>query len=84
MTFSFQTLKAALEALENISINSNRNIQDLACVIDNLLTSYDIQVTLQWVPGHTDIRGNDYADRLAKQGASKEQPDKPCSYSTIR
>ena len=80
----FSDSKAALEALENISINSNRNIQDLACVIDNLLTSYDIQVTLQWVPGHTDIRGNDYADRLAKQGASKEQPDNPCSYSTIR
>ena len=80
----FSDSKATLEALENLSTNSNRDIQKLAHVIDNLLTSYDIQVTLQWVPGHADIRGNDHADRLAKQGAGKEQPDKLCSYTTTR
>ena len=80
----FSDSKATLEALENLSTNSNRDIQKLAHVIHNLLTSYDIQVTLQWVPGHADIRGNDHADRLAKQGAGKEQPDKLCSYTTTR
>ena len=69
---------------KNLSTNSNRDIQNLAQVIDKLLASYDIQIILQWVPGHTDIRGNDHADRLAKLGASKEQPDKLCSYNTIR
>ena len=35
-----------------------------------------------WTYWH--IRGNEHADRLAKQGASKDQPEKLCSYNTIR
>ena len=80
----FSDSKSALEALENYDTNSHRDIGKLAESIDGLLTSYDIQITLQWVPGHSDVRGNEHADQLAKQGAGKEQPDKPCSYDTAR
>ena len=38
------------------------------------LSSADISVSLQWVPGHSDLPGNDKADALAKRGASL-----PCS-----
>ena len=41
----------------------------------NLLSSYDIQITMQWIPGHPNIKGNEYADKLAKEGARKEQID---------
>ena len=36
----------------------------------SLLSSANISVSLQWVPGHSDLPGNDKADDLAKGGAS--------------
>jgi len=49
-----------------------------------LLNSFDIQLTLQWIPGHSNLQGNDRADKLAKEGAWKDQSDKPSSYNTVR
>ena len=80
----FSDSKSALKALENYGINSHMAIGTLAESIDGLLTSYNIQITLQWVPGHSDVRGNEHADHLAKQGAEKKQPDNACSYDTAR
>ena len=31
------------------------------------------RVVLQWIPAHCGIKGNEHADRLAKQGANMEQ-----------
>ena len=80
----FTDSKSALQALETFSDNSHRDIGELAKAIDNLLVSYDTSVTLQWIPGHSDIPGNEYADKLAKEGTQKDQPSKPCSNSTVK
>jgi len=58
-TVIFTDSKSTLEALENPYGNSNSNIDLLALSIHNLLTSYDIYLTLQWIPGHSDLQGND-------------------------
>ena len=52
--------------------------------IHEMLTFFDIKITLQWVHGHSDINGNNIADILAKQGSRKDQPDKPCSIETTQ
>ena len=83
-TVIFTDSKSTLEALEHPFENPHSDIELLTLSINNLLTSYDIQLTLQWIPGHSDLPGNDRADKLAKEGARKEQPDRPSSYNTVR
>ena len=75
---------SALQALENYSSSQDRDICRLAQSLNKLLTSYDVQVTLQWIPGHEDVSGNERADRLAKEGSKKEQYEKQCSYQTVK
>ena len=78
-TDSMSTLKALL----NLEF-SYPGIESLALAVNNLLTSYDVQLTLQWIPGHCDLLGNEKADKLAKEGAKQDQPDNPASYKNIR
>ena len=75
---------STLQALDNLGTETDFGIEHLAVTINNLLTSFAIQLTLQWIPGHCDLQGNERADRLAKEGARKEQPEKPSSYKTVR
>ena len=78
----FTDSQSTLQALLEISPNSNPDIVSLAKTIDFLLTSYDVEITLQWIPGHCGIQGNETADRLAKLGTQKEHPEKKCSMPT--
>ena len=42
-------------------------------------------MTLQWVPGHNDIQGNEHADRLARAGLErKEGEELPASLSYLK
>ena len=74
---------STLKALESLEI-SHKGIEALAITINDLLTSYDIQLLLQWIPGHCDLPGNERADTLAKEGANQEQPENPASYNNIK
>ena len=80
----FSDSKSALEALENSHQSSDESILNIAELVDLLTKSFNITVTLQWIPGHTDIAGNEKADTLAKQGTTMPQTDKPVSYTTTK
>ena len=78
----FTDSKSTLQALSESTSNSDPNIFSLAKTIDSFLSSYNVELTLQWIPGHCGIQGNETADRLAKRGTQKEHPEKPCSMPT--
>ena len=48
------------------------------------MSSYNIQITIQWIPSHCGIEGNETADQLAKKGSLLPQPNVPVSYDTVR
>ena len=39
---------------------------------------------MQWIPGHSNIPGNDVADRLAKEGSRQEQPATLTTFETAK
>ena len=39
---------------------------------------------MQWIPGHSNIPGNDRADYLAKQGSKQQQPNTAASLQTAK
>ena len=79
----FTDSKSALEALGNHQ-SRNQDIAELANSISRLHTAFEKKISLQWIPGHADVAGNETADRLAKCGAQKEQYDTEVSQETVK
>ena len=51
---------------------------------DKLMTSYNIEVSLQWIPGHVGLPGNERADKLAKLGAQCPQTATSVTINTAK
>ena len=64
--------KAALQALDNVEINS-KIVYETAQHLNKLCVNN--MVKLSWVPGHSNIKGNDIADSLARLGSSTQFAD---------
>ena len=71
-------LTDALSVLQNLE---NNGLPHLRAQLNKIKCS---RITLQWIPAHCGIFGNEEADRLAKLGAGKEQPDTKASYHEMK
>ena len=78
----FSDSRSALQALQSESVD--KTVVDTKITVDKMITAYGIRVVLQWIPGHTNIDGNEIADKLSKIGAQQEQPLKPTPYNTAK
>ena len=79
----FSDAKSVLQALEH-GKSDNLTTKSLANTIDNFLSAHTVELTLQWIPGHVNIPGNECADRLAKKGSTCPQINTPASMNTAR
>jgi ribonuclease HI len=68
----FTDAMSVLEAL------TNNKVPQLANALQRISTN--LNVTLQWIPAHCGVAGNEDADQLAKQGAQLDQPPVQVSY----
>ena len=57
-------------------------MNDLSASLASLSRSYGI--TMQWIPSHCGVLGNETADSLAKKGATQDQTDRSTTYSETK
>ena len=74
---------STLQSLES-GRDDNGTMSQMTYNINSLISIYNVDVVLQWIPGHSGVQGNESADSLAKTGASLPQPDVPVSMDTVK
>jgi len=60
--------KAAILSAGSTETVTSTETKDFQVLIRQLKAKHK-QIVLQWIPGHSQIAGNEYADKLAKKGA---------------
>ena len=66
------------DALSVLEALSNNKEQELMILLKSLSRTH--RVSLQWIPAHCGIKGNEEADQLAKNGAADTQPEVNLTY----
>jgi hypothetical protein len=75
----FSDAKSVLQALDSAR---DKELNDLSTALSSLCRAHT--VVLQWVPSHCNILGNEAADTLAKEGATKEQSDRSTTFQEAK
>ena len=79
----FTDSMSALQGLDNDPTNKEE-FKNIILNTHALIETYGVEVTMQWIPGHSNIPGNDIADTLAKTGSRQEQPHTQTTYETVK
>ena len=80
----FSDSLSAIQAIENWQGDTAKGIEEIIQANHQLMNLYRIQVTIQWIPAHCDIRLNDKADGLAKMGSHMPQENVNTTYETAK
>jgi ribonuclease HI len=77
----FSDNQAGLYRLKTPSDNPGQRCQIRAILASNLILEKGASIALQWVPGHTDVEGNEKADELAKQASKRASDSQETSWA---
>ena len=75
-------LSDALSVLLSLMRNQEKDNNSLTGALAELSANHN--VTLQWIPSHCDLYGNEMADQLAKEGSKLPQEDKSTSFNEVK
>ena len=75
-------LMDALSVLHVQQSGKHTDLNDLSSTLASLCRSHT--VTLQWIPSHCSLLGNEAADSLAKEGMKQEQTDRSTIYNEAK
>ena len=76
--------QSAIQTVKNWQDGEAKGIERIIQTSDKIWRLYGKEITIQWIPGHSDIQMNDRADRLAKTGSHMQQDNIPTSYETAK
>ena len=79
----FSDSQSALEALRD-PLSCTKDLLSILQIADSMQREFNISITMQWVPGHSDIYGNEMADSLAKEAASMPQESRLCDMKSVK
>ena len=75
-------LSGALSVLQALQTGKDADLNNLVFNLTRLCMKHT--VTLQWIPSHCGIHGNETADTLAKEGTTHAQNDISTTYSEVK
>ena len=75
-----QRIVVATDSQSLCSALQNRS-NDVGDLLKNIRECQN-QVVIQWIPGHSDIPGNEIADAMAKEATTSEGPNRPISFNS--
>ena len=70
----FTDNQAAIQRLNTLKPGPGQSTSLALSSISNNLHAFETTITVQWVPGHTDVPGNELADKLAKKSTLEKPP----------
>ena len=80
----FSDSQSAIQAVENWQDGTAKGIENIIQTCDKIMTLYGIEITIQWIPGHSDIKMNEKADGLVKMGSHIHQENVQTIYDTAK
>ena len=80
----FSDSQSAILAIDSWPGKTSKQIEQLVTTCDKIMRLYGIEITIQWIPGHSDIQNNEKADKLAKAGSRMFQDNNATSFETAK
>ena len=79
----FTDAMSALESLDD-DPTSKPELKSILLDAHELIATYGVKTSMQWIPGHSNTPGNDKADTLAKKGSRQPQPNTNTTFQTVK
>ena len=79
----FTDAMSALQSLEEDPTNKPE-LKSILLDAHELMATYGVKTSMQWIPGHSNTPGNDKADTLAKKGSRQPQPHTKTTFGTVK